>query len=60
VDLPLPDGVAFASRQVEDGVSLRIVRAYDINNDLFPCRIDILFGYLSLFPQWACRVHADG
>jgi hypothetical protein len=55
-DLVLPKGVDFAAREVFDGISMRIVRAYDINNDRFPCRIDILWGTQVLYPQWACRV----
>ena len=32
-DLIMPKGVDFASRQVMDGISMRIIRDYDINND---------------------------
>ena len=56
-DLVLPDGVDFAAREVYDGISLRIVRAYDINNDKFPCRIDVLYGYKTLRAQLAARYH---
>lgn len=56
-DLVMPKGVDFAAREVFDGLSLRVVRAYDINNDNFPCRIDILYGYKTLRPQWASRLH---
>jgi hypothetical protein len=59
-DLVMPQGVDFASRQVLDGISMRIVRQYDINNDLFPCRLDVLYGYKAIRPQLACRIHADG
>ena len=59
-DLVVPDGVDFARREVFDGISLRIVRDYDINNDAFPCRIDVLYGKLATRPQLACRIHADG
>lgn len=59
-DLVMPEGVHFASRQVYDGISMRIVRAYDINNDQFPCRIDVLFGSSTLRAQLASRLHADG
>lgn len=55
-DLILPDGVHFASRKVQDGISLRVVRQYDINNDQLPCRIDVLYGYKTIRPQIACRV----
>ncbi len=56
-DLIMPSGVDFARREVQDGISLRIVRAYDINNDNFPCRIDVLYGYKTLRPEWASRLH---
>ena len=56
-DLVLPQGVHFAGREVLDGVSMRIVRNYDINNDLFPCRLDILYGYKTVRPELAVRVH---
>jgi hypothetical protein len=59
-DLILPEGVHFAAREVFDGISMRIVRAYDINNDQFPCRIDVLFGSATLRPEHAARIHADG
>lgn len=56
-DLVMPKGVDFSAREVFDGISLRIVRAYDINNDLFPCRLDILYGYKTLRAQLAARAH---
>lgn len=59
-DLVMPNGVDFAARESLDGISMRIVRAYDINNDKFPCRLDILYGYKTLRAQLAARVHADG
>ena len=56
-DLVMPSGVDFARREVLDGVSMRIVRQYDINNDKFPCRLDILYGYKTIRPQLAVRYH---
>jgi len=55
-DLLLPQGVDMASRQVHNGISLRVVRQYDINNDRMPCRIDVLYGYSTIRPQMACRL----
>ena len=55
-DLVMPQGVDFASRQVIDGISMRIVRQYDINNDKFPCRLDVLYGYKTIRPELACRI----
>lgn len=55
-DLIMPQGVDMASRQVHNGISLRIVRQYDINNDRMPCRIDVLYGYSAIRPQAAVRL----
>jgi hypothetical protein len=55
-DLLLPQGVDMASRQVHNGISLRVVRQYDINNDRLPCRIDVLYGYGVIRPQMAVRM----
>lgn len=59
-DLIMPQGVDFGAREVMDGIAMRIVRQYDINNDKFPCRVDVLYGYKALRPELACRIHADG
>lgn len=55
-DLVMPKGVDWGAREVYDGISLRIVRDYDINNDKLPTRVDILYGYKTLRPQLACRL----
>jgi hypothetical protein len=55
-DLLLPQGVDMASRQVHNGISLRVVRQYDINNDRMPCRIDVLYGYSTIRPAAAVRM----
>ena len=55
-DLLLPQGVDMASRAVHNGISLRVVRQYDINNDRLPCRVDVLYGYSTIRPQMACRL----
>ena len=55
-DLLMPQGVDMASRQVHNGISMRIVRQYDINNDRLPCRIDVLYGFSVIRPQMAVRL----
>jgi hypothetical protein len=55
-DLFLPQGVDMASRQVHNGISMRIVRDYDINNDRMPCRVDVLYGFNTIRPPMACRI----
>jgi hypothetical protein len=57
-DLPLPGGVDMAERisDKELGLSIRLVRAYDINQDRFPLRLDFLYGWTTLYAQLACRI----
>ena len=55
-DLLMPRGVDMASRKVYNGISIRIVRQYDINNDRLPCRLDVLYGYKVIRPPMACRL----
>jgi len=55
-DLIMPSGVDMASRQVHNGMSLRIIRQYDINNDRMPTRCDILYGFAAIRPEMACRL----
>lgn len=55
-DLIMPNGVDFARREVLDGIAIRLVRAYDINNDNMPCRLDILYGYKTIRAQLAARL----
>lgn len=59
-DLLMPGGVDFASRQVLDGISMRVVRQYAISTDTLPCRLDVMYGYKAIRPQLAARLHADG
>lgn len=55
-DLLMPQGVDMASRQVHNGISMRIVRQYDINNDRMPCRVDVLYGYNAIRPEAGGRM----
>lgn len=47
---------AWGAREQLDGVSVRLARQYDINNDNIPCRMDILYGKKILRAQLACRI----
>ena len=46
---------AFGARAVQDGISMRLARQYDINNDKVPSRIDVLWGFNELYPELASR-----
>ena len=56
VPLEIPQGVDFAARETYRNVSLRVIRAYDVNNDVFPTRIDMLFGDTVYYDELACRL----
>jgi len=57
-DLPLPGGVDMAARVADKqlGISIRLVRAYDINTDRFPTRTDVLYGWTTLYAELAARI----
>jgi hypothetical protein len=57
-DLPLPQGVDMAARVSDKqlGLSIRMIRDYTINDDAFPCRLDVLYGHAALRPELACRI----
>lgn len=56
VPLEMPDGVDFKAQEVFKGINLRIIRAYDINNDVTPCRLDVMWGTNTFYPELACRL----
>lgn len=57
-DLEMPQGVDMAARMDARplNMSVRLVRAYDINTDRFPLRLDLLGGWAAIRPQLACRI----
>jgi hypothetical protein len=56
VPLVMPDGVDFKAQEVYKGISLRTIRAYDVNNDVVPTRVDVLWGTATYYPELACRL----
>jgi P22 coat protein - gene protein 5 len=60
-DMVLPTGgVIMAERKSSDqlGLSMRYIKAYDINSDRLPGRFDVLYGWATLYGETACRVMA--
>ncbi len=51
-DLVMPDNVVKA-RANYDGVALRMIQQYNAQTDQNIQRLDVLFGYLLVRPQWA-------
>jgi hypothetical protein len=53
-DLKLPTGNGQAARANSDGLALRVIRNfYNVQTDSFVDRVDCLFGYLAVRPEWA-------
>jgi hypothetical protein len=55
-DLEMPKGVHEVARESFDGVSMRMVTDYFIGTDQLITRLDVLYGYLWIRPEWACVV----
>ena len=56
VDLEMPDSTTFKSRASHNGLSIRVVKGYDIKLDVEIIRLDILYGVKALYPELASRL----
>lgn len=56
VPLEMPDGAAFKARESHNGLSVRVVKDYDIANDEDIIRMDILYGVKAIYPDLAARL----
>jgi len=54
-DLPIVPNQTM-TRANMDGLSMRYWKGADIVNDKFPARLDVVYGYKTIRPEWACRV----
>lgn len=55
-DLEIPKNVVESAREQFDGVSMRMITDYFIGTDQQITRLDVLYGYLWIRPEWACVV----
>lgn len=55
-DLEMPRNVQEAARESFDGVSMRMITDYFIGTDQLITRLDVLYGYLWIRPEWACII----
>lgn len=46
----------WGARQQYKGISLRVWRQSRIGTDDVPCRIDVLYGWKTIYPELACRL----
>lgn len=56
VPLEMPDGASFKARESANGLSVRVIKDYDINNDEDVIRLDILYGRKAIYPELAARL----
>lgn len=56
VPLEMPDGASFKARESHNGLSVRVVKDYDIDSDEDVIRLDILYGRKAIYPDLACRL----
>lgn len=56
-DLEMPErGVVEAARDTFDGISMRMLSSYIPGTDQIVTRLDVLYGFLFIRPEWACVV----
>lgn len=55
-DLEMPRNMQEVARERMDGISMRMVTGFDIKSDQFITRLDVLYGYVWVRPEWAIVV----
>ena len=55
-DLPLVGDSESCVRRNQDGIALRVWKGSDIVNNRMLMRIDLLWGFAAIRPEWACRI----
>lgn len=58
VPLVLPDGTDMASQSTVNDITVRVIRDYLPLTDKMLMRIDVLYGFAVVRPEWACRITA--
>jgi len=56
VPLVMPEAVEMAAQESYEGVSVAVIRAFDVRTRAMITRIDFLGGFAATRPQWACRI----
>lgn len=58
VSVPLvqPEAVEMAAQETYEGVTVAMVRAFDVRTRAMITRVDFLGGFCAPRPQWACRI----
>jgi hypothetical protein len=56
-DLEMPDGAVFKARESANGFSIRVLKWYDGENDEERIRLDVLYGWKTIYPHLATRMN---
>ncbi len=56
VPLVMPEAVEMAAQETYEGITVAVVRAFDVRTRAMITRIDFLGGFCATRPQWACRI----
>lgn len=54
--LEIPSSASWGARESYNGLSVRCIKAYDVEEDKEVLRFDILYGVLCQYPELACRI----
>lgn len=54
--IELPDGAAFKARESSNNLSIRVIKDYDVKDDIEIIRLDVLYGVKTIYPELACRL----
>jgi hypothetical protein len=58
VPLVQPDGLDMVGQETVDGITIRVLRDYDILTDKLIMRLDFLGGFTAVRPEWSCKITA--
>lgn len=56
VPLVVPNGVHMAAQERQDGISIRVIQDYAPLTDKMIMRLDVLYGFTAVRPEWASRL----
>ena len=54
--LEIPQSCVWGARESYNGLSVRVIKAYDVTDDKEVLRFDVLYGVLTQRPEAACRI----
>jgi hypothetical protein len=56
VPLIMPDGASFKAQESHEGLSIRVIKDYDINTDKEIIRLDVMFGVEAIYADLGVRM----